>query len=117
MERKMEESIRAIYSCWNAGDHEGVMKAFRDLGPDGFTVEYVGSAPIEGAAAVQQMWDEFAGTCTVEISELLINGDEAAAFILNHVHGEDGTTTLPSIETYHVRGQKLDVRYFHRTSA
>lgn len=113
----MEDSIRSIYSCWNAGDHEGVIQAFRALGPDGFTVEYVGSAPIEGEAAVQQMWDEFAGTCTVEISELLVNGDEAAAFILNHVHGEDGTITLPSIETYHVRGRVLDVRYFHRTPA
>jgi len=113
----MEESIRSIYSCWNAGDHEGVINAFRALGPDGFTVEYVGSAPIEGEAAVQQMWDEFAGTCTVEIAELLVNGDEAAAFILNHMHGEDVTTTLPSIETYHVRGQTLDVRYFHRSPA
>jgi len=111
----MEESIRSIYSCWNAGDHQSVIKAFRALGPDGFTVEYVGSAPIEGEAAVQQMWDEFAGTCTVEISELLVNGDEAAAFILNQMHGEDRTTTLPSIETHHVPGQTLDVRDFHRS--
>jgi hypothetical protein len=113
----MEETIRSIYSCWNAGDLDGVIKAFRTLGPEGFSVEYVGDAPIEGEAAVKQMWDEFAGTCTVEISELLVNGDEAAAFILNHVHCEDGTISLPSIETYHKRGRMLEVRYFHRTSA
>jgi len=111
----MEETIRSIYSCWNEGDHEGMMQAFRTLGPKGFTVEYVGSDPIEGEAAVQQMLDEYGGTCTVEIAELLVNGDEAAAFILNHVHGNDGTITLPSIETYNISKGQLAVRYFHRT--
>lgn len=112
-----ENLIRSIYSRWNAGDAEGVKQAFRTLGPEGYTVEYVGSPPVDGETAVEQMLDEFASSCTVEIVQLLVNGSEAAACILNHVHGEGGVTTLPSIETYRRHGGALEVRYFHRASA
>jgi len=110
----MEEHIRSIYSCWNDGDRDGVLAAFDALGPKGYTIEYVGNAPLDGKAAVQDMWDNYGGTCTTDITQLIVNGDEAAALIQNNVHSDEGTTTLPSIETYHVKDGVLAVRYFHQ---
>jgi len=112
----MEDTIRSIYSCWNENDRQGVLDAFRALGPKGYTIEYVGNAPLDGDAAVQDMWDNYAGTCTVDIVELIVNDNEAAALIHNHVKGENGITTLPSVETYKVDDGSLTVRYFHRSA-
>ena len=110
----MENTIRAIYSRWNDNDLEGVIAAFKELGPKGFTIEYVGNSPLDGEQAVRDMWKDFGGTCTTDIVELLINGDEGAAHVANNLQAEGGVTTLPSIETYHVSAGKLAVRYFHR---
>ena len=108
-------AIRAIYERWNEGDIEGVHAAFKALGPDGYTVEYVGEAPLDGPAAVTDMWDTYGGACTVDIVHLLVNGAEAAALVHNNVKAQDGVTTLPSIETYRVDNGRLFVRYFHQT--
>jgi uncharacterized transporter YbjL len=111
----MEDTIKSIYSSWNAGDLSGVLTAFAALGPKGYTIEYVGEAPLEGVAAVQDMWNNYAGTCTTDIVQLIVNGNEAAALIHNNVKTDDGVMTLPSIETYHVNDGVLAVRYFHQT--
>lgn len=112
----MEANIRSIYTHWNAADREGVMGAFRALGPNGFTVEYVGNDPLDGQQAVDEMWDQYAGTCTTDIVQLLVNGSEAAALIHNNLQTPDGIVTIPSIETYKVEGGVLEVRYFHKTA-
>lgn len=111
----MQKSIESIYSCWNNGDLEGVQSAFAELGPKGYSIEYVGNPPLDGPAAVQDMWDNYAGTCTTDIVQLIVNGDEAAALIHNNLKTADGITTLPSIETYRVENGALTVRYYHRT--
>ena len=111
----MEEHIKAIYSRWNAKDLEGVLAAFRALGPGGFTIEYIGSAPLAGEPAVRDMWEKYGGTCTTDIAQLIVNGDEAAAVIDNNLHANGGVTNLPSIETYRVTDGVLAVRYYHAT--
>lgn len=111
----MEEHIRAIYSRWNDKDIEGVLAAFRALGPDGFTIEYIGSPPLKGEPAVRDMWEQYGKNCTTDIAQLIVNGDEAAAVIDNNIHAGDGVTTLPSIETYRVTDGVLAVRYYHET--
>jgi limonene-1,2-epoxide hydrolase len=110
----MEATIRAIYAHWNASDRDGVMNAFRTLGPSGFTIEYVGSAPLDGTAAVDDMWEQYAGSCTTDVVELLVNGNEAAALVHNNLKMDEGIVTLPSIEIYKVKDGVLEVRYFHR---
>jgi len=111
-----EDTIRAIYTRWNEKDPEGVMAAFTALGPKGFTVEYVGQPPLDGAAAVEDMWANYGGACSTDVIELLVNGHEAAALISNRIHHADGSeTAIPSIETYKVSDGRLEVRYFHRT--
>ncbi|MCB2044598.1 MAG: hypothetical protein H6915_00590 [Novosphingobium sp.] len=112
----MEATIRSIYALWNAADREGVLNAFRALGPQGFTIEYVGSAPLDGKVAVDDMWDQYAGSCTTDVVELLVNGTEAAALIHNKLQTEDGVVTIPSIETYKVADGVLEVRYFHKAA-
>lgn len=111
----MEAAIRSIYRLWNSADREGVLAAFRSLGPGGFTIEYVGSDPIDGKMAIDDMWDQYAGICTTDIVELLVNGNEAAALIHNNLKSDDDIVTLPSIETYRVQDGVLEVRYFHKT--
>jgi hypothetical protein len=111
----MEATIRAIYTHWNSADRDGVMNAFQTLGPNGFTIEYVGSAPLDGKTAVDDMWDQYAGSCTTDVVELLVNGGEAAALVHNNLKTDEGIVTLPSIETYKVTEGVLEVRYFHRS--
>ena len=111
----MEDIIRSIYTLWTAKDIDGVLNAFHTLGPKGYTIEYVGNAPLEGEAALRDMWDNYGASCTTEVVQLIVNGNEAAALIDNNIAGEDGITTLPSIETYHVKDGVLTVRYYHHT--
>ncbi len=116
MPADFENTIRAIYNCWNSGDLKGVLTAFAALGPKGFTVEYVGQAPLDGIAAVEDMWARYGGTCTTDVEQLLVNGNEAAALINNRIHlPEGGENAMPSIETYKVEDGELLVRYFHQT--
>ena len=96
----MEAAIHSIYTLWNAGDREGVLAAFRSLGPKGFTIEYVGNDPIDGKTAFADMWEQYAGTCTTEVAELLVNGNEAAALIHNNLQKDGGIVAVPSIATY-----------------
>ena len=112
----MEATIRSIYELWNAQDRDGVLAAFQKLGPQGFTVEYVGNQPVEGTQAVIDMWEQYAGTCTTDVVTLLVNGNEAAALIHNNLTQDDGIRTIPSIETYKVADGVLEVRYFHETA-
>lgn len=112
----MEATIRSIYTLWNEADREGVLAAFRALGPEGFTIEYVGSEPLDGKQAIIDMWEQYAGTCTTDVVTLLVNGNEAAALINNNLKLDDGIRTMPSIETYKVTDGVLEVRYFHQTA-
>jgi len=112
----METTIRSIYAHWNAQDRAGVLAAFQTLGPEGFTIEYVGSEPLDGTQAIINMWEQYAGTCTTDVVTLLVNGNEAAALIHNNLKQDDGIKTIPSIETYKVTDGVLEVRYFHQTA-
>ncbi len=113
---EFESNIRAIYDHWNASNVEGVIDAFKAMGPQGFTVEYVGETPLDGVTAVKDMWNDYGGVCKTEIIHLLVNGNEAAALIHNIIPQEGGPPTiLPSIETYRIEAGNLVVRYYHQT--
>ena len=107
--------IRAIYGQWNDGNRDGVLAAFAALGPKGFTVEYIGETPLDGVAAINDMWNNYAGTCTTDVVQLIVNGNEAAALVSNNITADGNVTSLPSIETYHVDDGFLRVRYYHHT--
>lgn len=111
----LDTAIRDIYRLWNEGERERLDALFRDLGPRGFSIEYVGSPAVEGGAAMDAMWTEYGGRCTTEAFEVIVNGNEGAAYVGNHLQTADGVVTLPSLETYEVADGKLTIRYFHRT--
>lgn len=112
----LEQGIRDNYRLWSEGKREELDRLFRALGPKGFSIEYVGSPPVEGAQAMAEMWDEYGGKCTTEALEVIVNGNEGAAYVANHLQTDDGIVTLPSLETYKVEDGRLHIRYFHRTA-
>ena len=111
----LEQGIRDTYRLWNEGERDALDHLFRALGPKGFTIEYVGSPPMEGGQAMAEMWAQYGGKCTTEAREVIVNGHEGAAYVANHMQTPDGIVTLPSLETYKVEDGMLHIRYFHRT--
>ena len=111
----LEQAIRDNYRLWNEGKRDELDQLFRSLGPDGFTIEYVGSPAIDGPAAMADMWNEYGGKCTTELLDVIVNGTEGAAYVANHLQTDNGIVRLTSLETYKVTGGRLAIRYFHRT--
>jgi hypothetical protein len=110
---ELEQEIRDNYRLWNEGKRDELDRLFATLGPKGFTIEYVGSPPMEGPSAMTQMWDEFGGKCKTEAVVVIVNGNEGAAYVANHLQTPNGIVTLPSLETYRVSDGHLHIRYFH----
>jgi hypothetical protein len=111
----IEAFIRAEYRLWSEGRYEAMLAEFRQIAPNGLTIEYVGSAPQDGWAALDDMWQNFGNKCPTELVTLFVHGNEAAAYVYNHVQTENGVNTLPSIETYVFENGTLRIRYFHRS--
>lgn len=113
---ELEKAIADNYRLWNEGKRAELDALFAQMGPNGFSIEYVGSEPVEGKAAMAAMWDEYGGKCTTEARELIANGNEAAVYVFNHLQTPDGVVTLPSLEVYKIEDGFLTIRYFHRTT-
>lgn len=111
----LEQAIRDNYRLWNEGKRDELDRLFRTLGPNGFTIEYVGSPRQEGGKAMEEMWAQYGGKCTTEALEVIVNGNEGAAYVANHLQTESGVVTLPSLETYRLADGRLEIRYFHRS--
>ena len=112
----LEQAIRDTYQLWNDGKREALDRLFAAMGPAGFSIEYVGSTPMDGPQAMTEMWTQYGGKCTTEAVEVIVNGDEGAAYVANHMQTPDGVVILPSLETYRVTDGKLYIRYYHRTA-
>lgn len=113
----IEAFLRAQYRLWSEGKYPEMLAEFRQIAPNGLTIEYVGSDPVDGWAALDDMWQQYGNTCPTELVTLLVNGHEAAAYVHNHMQTDDGVKTLPSLETYRFDNGTLHVRYFHQNPA
>jgi hypothetical protein len=111
---EIEDFLRAQYRLWNDDQFEEMKSIFRDIAPNGVTIQYVGQQPLDGWQALDEMWEQHGGRVKAEIVALLVNGNEAATYILNHMSLEKGVQTSPSIETYLFEGGTLSIRYFHQ---
>ncbi len=111
----LEQAIRDNYRLWSEGKREELDALFKAMGPNGFSIEYVGSPPVEGNQAMEEMWAEYGGKCTTDPLEVIVNGNEGAAYVANNLQTENGIVVLPSLETYKVEDGHLYIRYFHRT--
>ena len=92
-----------------------MLAEFRKVAPNGLTIQYVGSEPMEGWKALDDMWTQYGNKCPTELVTVLINGNEAATYVLNHMQTDEGVQTAPSIETYTFTDGTLHIRYFHNT--
>jgi len=111
---EFKQAITDNYRLWNEGNIDGLMSLFDKMGPAGFAIEYVGSDPVEGKEAMADMWDQYGGQCPAKPQEVIVNGNEGAAYVLNHLNTDDGVVILPSLETYKIEDGKLSIRYFHK---
>ncbi|MFA5493753.1 MAG: hypothetical protein WC247_03165 [Porticoccaceae bacterium] len=110
----IEEFLRAQYGLWSIGKYEEMLAEFRKIAPAGLTIEYVGREPQDGWAALDEMWRDYGNKCPTELIAAIVNGNEAATYVYNHLQTEDGVNTLPSLETYLFENGRLHVRYFHK---
>jgi hypothetical protein len=111
--KTIETFLRTQYDLWSQARFEDMLEEFRKIAPNGLTIEYVGHPPKDGWQELDDMWQQYGGKCPTEVKQLLVNGNEAATYIHNHLQTDDGVHTLPSIETYRFEDGKLHVRYFH----
>ena len=106
------------YALWNQGKRAELIGLFRRLAPRGMTVEFVGTPVQDGWKAMDAIWDQHGGRVTIEVVQILVNGDEAAVYALNHHVEKDGrVNTRPSIENYRFAEGTLQIRYFYPTGA
>jgi hypothetical protein len=112
----LEQAIRDNYRLWNEGERDALDRLFAAMGPNGFTIEYVGAPVMDGPVAMAEMWTQYGGQCITEPVEVIVNGSEGAAYVLNRLQTPDGIVTLPSLETYKVKDGQLTIRYFHRAA-
>jgi len=105
------------YALWNASKPAELVALFRNMAPNGMTIEYVGTPVKEdGWKALNDIWDQHGGHVTIEVVQILVNGNEAAVHALNHHRSEGGRVTArPSIEIYRFAEGTLQIRYFYPT--
>lgn len=113
----IEKFLRLQYSLWSEGKFDEMLAEFRQIAPNGLTIEYVGKGIKDGWVELDEMWRDYGNKCPTELVEVLVNGNEAATYVFNHMQTPDGVHTMPSLETYLFENGTLHVRYFHQAAA
>jgi len=98
---------------WNAGRKQQMFDLYHQMVPGRMTIEYVGIPPLEGWAALEDMWQRFAGKVHIDVQQVMVTGNEAACYHHNTTI-DAGTPPRPSIELYRFEGDDLQIRYFHQ---
>lgn len=114
--KTIENFLRLQYQLWSEGKFEEMLGEFRKIAPNGLTIEYVGKPPRDGWQELDDMWRDYGNKCPTEVVLLLVNGNEAATHILNHLQTDNGVVTMPSLETYKFENGTLHVRYYHQAA-
>lgn len=109
----IESFLRSQYDAWNQNRQAEMLAMFDAIAPNGFTIEYVGSAPQEGHEALATICRDYGGNGKTELVSVLINGSEAATVVRNHFFAADSYSQTLSIETYAFSEGTMHVRYFH----
>ncbi len=99
-------------ALWNAGKKEEMLALYHQIVPGKLSIEYIGLPVLEGWAALEDMWQRFAGKVHIDAIEVMVTGTEAACYHHNTSIGIDAPVR-PSIELYKFHGDDLSIRYFH----
>ncbi|UUZ73961.1 nuclear transport factor 2 family protein [Polaromonas sp. P1(28)-8] len=100
--------------CWNSGRKDDFLALYRELTPEGLTVEYVGRSTMTGDAAwaaLDAMWTGYAHQVRIQPVEIIVNGSDVACYYRN-LWIEPGTLSS-GIEVYTVQDGRIHVRIFH----
>ncbi|MDB5869246.1 MAG: hypothetical protein JWP96_1578 [Polaromonas sp.] len=116
MKTRSSDEIRSFLhrqvELWNAGRKDEMFACYHQMVPGNLSIEYVGLPVLEGWAALEDMWQRFAGKVHIGVKEVMVTGSEAACYHHNQTIGAD-TPPRPSIELYKFDGDDVQIRYFH----
>ena len=78
------EQIRAFLhdtvEHWNEGRKDEMFAAYRRAVPGRLSIEYIGIPPLEGWAALEDMWQRWAGKVRIDVQRVMVTGNEAACY-------------------------------------
>lgn len=108
---RIRRFLHAQVACWNAGDKEGFLAAYREVAAGGLTIEYVGRPAADGWPVLEAMWEQQNAAIAIEEVAAIVNGDEAACHNRNRIKGTD--RMIETIESHRFdEDGGLFVRYF-----
>lgn len=116
-EDQIADFLRLQYQLWNEQKREELNAAFKAVAPNRLVIEYIGSPPLDGWRALDEMWELYGGKVRTDVAHLVVNGNEAAVYVRNVRLLEKDAHSVGSIETYRFQDGDLFIRYYHATSS
>jgi hypothetical protein len=117
------DQIRTFFDdslgCWNKGDKEGFVAAYRAVCSTEPRFENpVGTDVMVGWEVLDTLWDQYQATITITLNLLIVNGNEACAYLTNAGEHEGQAFSSESLEAY-VFGHdgSFQARYFDANHA
>ena len=106
----IEAFVQQQIACWNQGDKEAFMAAYRNIATDKLIIEYVGKPEADGWPILEGMWAQ--SQTKIEVEEVLIiaAGDEVPCHNKNKIRGSD--QVIETVELYKLSSGCLSIRYF-----
>lgn len=116
---QVRQAVDNHFSRWNAGDREAWIANFAD---DVVFHDPVSSPPKHGRAAAGKSWDNSFSNgqkWTLELTRIVVCGDEAAITLRNHGHVGGRDFTMEGIEIWKVddTGRVCQVRAYFEPPA
>lgn len=108
-QHSLEYFLHRQIECWNNGDKVGFLQCYKDVAPNGLSIEYVGVAPQDPWLMLEGMWREQPNV-QIEVISCVICGDESASH-----HNNIRTNDVPQAQTlefYSLKEGVLSARIF-----
>ena len=109
-QRDIETFLHGQIECWNSGNRKGFFEHYRQVAPEGLSIEYVGRAVMDDWPVLEGMWDQQNSRFSVEVEVSIVGPNEAACHHRNVMR--DGSGLIETIELYKFADGKTSVRYF-----
>ncbi|NIB44076.1 nuclear transport factor 2 family protein [Pseudomaricurvus alkylphenolicus] len=107
--KSLEFFLHRQVECWNNSDKAGFLQCYKDIAPNGLSIEYVGQPSQDPWLMLEGMWREQPNV-RIDVVACVVCGNESASHH-NNVRNNDnpGTRTL---EFYTLKDGKLSARIF-----
>tara|TARA_E500000305_G_scaffold75550_1_gene61275 strand:+ start:27219 stop:27575 length:357 start_codon:yes stop_codon:yes gene_type:complete len=108
--QQLKHFVHAQVDFWNKGDKAGFLGCYRDISPNGLSVEIVGGPNMGAQTALAGMWST-QSDIRIEIVCAVVVGNEAVTHHRNY-RISSGELSSDTLETYCLEEGKLTARYF-----